>query len=459
MIMIPYPAYKKTNLAWLPKIPEHWKQCRLFSVASEHFISNKDIHHQNLLSLSYGKIVRKDINAAGGLLPSSFDGYQIVEAGNVVLRLTDLQNDHKSLRVGFVPEEGIITSAYLCLAPRKNVFPQYLYYILHVNDLHKVFYGMGGGLRQSLGFDELRKVLIVSPPIVEQEQIVRYLDSMTAKINKLIRAKKKQIALLQEQRQAIINRAVTRGLDPNAEMKDSGLPRIGTIPEHWHLKEIKRMCRLQGGSGFPIEYQGNFSECIPFIKVNSLSSHISTARQYDTVSPGTAKLLNAKVFSQGNIVFAKVGAALLLHRFEILPFDCCIDNNMMAMYNISENVFWLKYALSLLDFNDLVNPGAVPSISQTQVGSLLIPCPPKSEQTEIVSHIERHSRKIDTLISQIEESINSLQEYKNCLISSVVTGQTDVRNIPVEDVIPDDLIPDDAPTSEIEEEPTEESEE
>ena len=452
--MIPYPAYKSTNLPWLPKIPEHWEQHRLYAIACEHYISNKNIHHQNLLSLSYGKIVRKDINTTDGLLPSSFDGYQIVESGNVVLRLTDLQNDHKSLRVGFVPEEGIITSAYLCLAPRNNIIPKYLYLILHVNDIHKVFYGMGGGLRQSLGFDELRKLSVFIPPIAEQEQIVRYLDSMTAKINRLIRAKKKQIALLQEQRQAIINQAVTKGLAPNVEMKDSGQPRIGAIPRHWLLKEVKRMCRLQGGSGFPVEYQGNFSECIPFIKVNSLSSHISTTRQYDTVSIETSKLLNAKIFSQGDIVFAKVGAALLLHRFEILPFDCCIDNNMMAMYNISENVYWLKYALSLLDFNDLVNPGAVPSISQTQVGSLLIPCPPKSEQMEIVSHIEKHSSKINSLISRIEHSIDCLQEYKNSLISSVVTGQADVRNLPVEDVIPDDLIPDDDPTSEIEEEPT-----
>lgn len=452
--MIPYPAYKTTNLPWLPKIPEHWEAIKIreLFVERNQKVSDKDFAP---LSVSKGGIVPQIATVAK---TDNGENRKLVREGDFVI---NSRSDRKGSS-GISAFDGSVSLINLVLRPRVACNRRYLHYLLKSIPFVEEYYRNGRGIVADLWttrYSEMKTISIPFPSSAEQEQIMRYLDSMTAKINKLVRAKKKQIALLQEQRQAIINQAVTKGLDPNVEMKDSGQSRIGTIPRHWLLKEVKRMCRLQGGSGFPVEYQGNFSESIPFIKVNSLSSHISTLRQYDTVSPETAKLLNAKVFSQGDIVFAKVGAALLLHRFEILPFDCCIDNNMMAMYNISENVYWLKYALSLLNFNDLVNPGAVPSISQTQVGSLLIPCPPNSEQMEIVSHIERHSRKIDTLISRIEHSIICLQEYKNSLISSVVTGQTDVRNISVEDAIPDDLIPDDDPPSEIEEDPSTESEE
>ena len=142
----PKAKMKDSGINWIGQIPEHWNVHYLFQKAKEHFISNKTVHHQNLLSLSYGKIVQKDINTTEGLLPESFDTYQIVEEGNIVLRLTDLQNDHKSLRVGFVTQEGIITSAYECLEVMSNsYFPKYLYYQLHSFDIKKMFYGMGGG--------------------------------------------------------------------------------------------------------------------------------------------------------------------------------------------------------------------------------------------------------------------------------------------------------------------------
>jgi type I restriction enzyme S subunit len=114
---------KDSGIEWIGTIPEHWKVLYLSQTATEQSISNKDIRNQNLLSLSYGKIINKDINTTDGLLPASFDTYQIVHNGNIILRLTDLQNDHKSLRVGLVTQTGIITSAYTCLLPRRNKVP------------------------------------------------------------------------------------------------------------------------------------------------------------------------------------------------------------------------------------------------------------------------------------------------------------------------------------------------
>lgn len=200
---------KDSGVKWIGMIPEHWKVMRLSQIAYEHFISNKKIHHQNLLSLSYGQIIRKDINGTNGLLPASFDTYQVVEEGNIILRLTDLQNDHKSLRVGLVKETGIITSAYLCLAPKNMVYSKFLYFQLHACDIKKVFYSMGDGLRQSLNYDGMRKLASVIPPLPEQQEIVTYIEAKVAKIDQLCQAERSQIEKLKEYKQRLISDVVT----------------------------------------------------------------------------------------------------------------------------------------------------------------------------------------------------------------------------------------------------------
>jgi len=200
---------KDSGINWIGKVPEHWSIHFLFQKAKEHYISNKNIHHQNLLSLSYGRIIQKDINTTEGLLPESFDTYQIVEDGNIVLRLTDLQNDHKSLRVGYVTQEGIITSAYECLEVMSGYFPKYLYYQLHSFDIKKMFYGMGGGLRQNLNYNELKKIRIAVPPFEEQKVIVEYIENRVSSIDSQISSIEKQIANLNEYKQSLISDVVT----------------------------------------------------------------------------------------------------------------------------------------------------------------------------------------------------------------------------------------------------------
>ena len=200
---------KDSGIPWIGEIPEHWEVRTLSQMSRDHFISNKNVHHQNLLSLSYGKIVNKDINTTDGLLPASFDSYQIVEDGNIVLRLTDLQNDHKSLRVGLSTQEGIITSAYLALETFNDIIPLYLYYLLHTIDVKKVFYSMGNGLRQSLNWTELRKLKCVVPPLSEQQAIVAYIDEKLQKIDQYMTDLQREIDYLKEFKQRLISDAVT----------------------------------------------------------------------------------------------------------------------------------------------------------------------------------------------------------------------------------------------------------
>lgn len=206
----PAVSMKDSGIPWIGQIPAHWEVKYLFQFAKEHNISNKEIHHQNLLSLSYGRIIRKDINTTDGLLPESFDTYQVVEANNIILRLTDLQNDHKSLRVGLVNETGIITSAYVCLEIDEDAFcPSYFYNMLHSFDLKKVFYSMGGGLRQNLNYQGLRKLEIILPPIEEQKAIVEYIQQKNSAIDEMIANLRAEIDFLTEYKQRLIADVVT----------------------------------------------------------------------------------------------------------------------------------------------------------------------------------------------------------------------------------------------------------
>ena len=204
---------KGTAISWVKTIPDHWDEKSLIQVAEEQQIKNTGMIEDNLLSLSYGKIINKDINTTDGLLPASFEGYQIVHDGNVILRLTDLQNDHKSLRTGLATQTGIITSAYTCLKARHNVLPEYLQLQLHVADLCKVFYGMGGGVRQSIGFKEIRKLIVAIPPIDEQEHILACVHDIEKPINCAIQKNRDIIAELEDLKVRLISDAVTGKID------------------------------------------------------------------------------------------------------------------------------------------------------------------------------------------------------------------------------------------------------
>ena len=181
-----YADMKNSGIKWIGRVPSHWHIHTLYQLVYQVKNKNSELQETNLLSLSYGKIKRKDINTNDGLLPASFDSYNIIEAGDIVLRLTDLQNDHTSLRVGHVAEHGIITSAYTTLRPCNPAHSRYLYYLIHAFDLKKGFYGMGSGVRQGLNYDEVKELRIVLPPQKEQDMIVAFLDQQTAKIDAIV---------------------------------------------------------------------------------------------------------------------------------------------------------------------------------------------------------------------------------------------------------------------------------
>ncbi|NME49520.1 restriction endonuclease subunit S [Enterococcus cecorum] len=205
---------KDSEIDWIRRIPESWDIIPLKVLFKENKKRNTDLTNSNLLSLSYGRIIQKNIDSNFGLLPDNFSKYTIVNDGDIVLRLTDLQNDHKSLRTGLVTQSGIITSAYVTLTPKKKLCSRYFHYLLHSYDIQKVFYTMGEGIRQSLSYDELsRNIRLIMPSFKEQQSIANYLDSKCLAIDESIKRSNKIIQKLEEYKKALIYNAVTGKID------------------------------------------------------------------------------------------------------------------------------------------------------------------------------------------------------------------------------------------------------
>lgn len=206
--------YVESNIPWIPKLPKSWEIVPLKYAVTQRVNKNDEVREKNLLTLSYGEIKRKNIDTNEGLLPASFEGYNIVEKGDIVLRLLDLQNDTRSLRTGLVRERGIITSAYVTITPFEKFDSVYCRYLLHAYDLMKVLYTMGEGVRQSLSFDELsRKVLVPVPPVEEQRKIAKDISIMEANVNEAINKMLQSIEKLEEYKKSVIYNAVTGKID------------------------------------------------------------------------------------------------------------------------------------------------------------------------------------------------------------------------------------------------------
>ena len=214
----PNAKMKDSDVEWIGEIPEGWEVKQLRTYFSRRINKNIYLQESNLLSLSYGHIVRKNIDTKEGLLPESFDVYNIVEDGDIVIRGTDLQNDHRSLRTGLVTERGIITSAYITLKPKEDVNSAYYHYLLHCYDISKVFYSMGGGLRQSLDYWEFIRIPVLHPTDREQEEIVSYIKTKCTAIDAAIEKKKKAIEKWEEYKKSLIYYAVTGKIDCRNEV-------------------------------------------------------------------------------------------------------------------------------------------------------------------------------------------------------------------------------------------------
>ena len=429
---------KDSGIEWIGKIPEDWKVVYLSSICSEHKRKNTGLVCKNLLSLSYGEIKRKDINTTDGLLPESFEGYNIIEKGDIVLRLTDLQNDQRSLRTGIAHETGLITSAYVTIRCLQNVAcPYYIHYYLHSFDISKGFYGMGDGVRQGLNYAGIRKIMMLIPSMKTQQQIAAYLDKKCALVERLIENQRRQIEKLKEYKQSVITETVTKGLDHSVPMKDSGIEWIGKIPEDWKVKPLKYLFTFY--KGLPITKADLVEQGVKVINYGQIHAKynkyvIIDNKMYRYVTAAFLESNSDSLVENGDFIFADTsediagsGDFIYIDRSEIIfaGYHCVIlkkinnlDNKYLAYLFMSNN--WKQQLQSR------VCGIKVFSISRTILSKTTVILPPFSIQQQIAAYLDKKCAEIDALIAIKQQKIDKLQEYKKSLIYEYVTGKKEV---------------------------------
>lgn len=425
-----YPDYKDSGIEWLGEVPVHWKEKPFFSLVSERCESNAGMKNENLLSLSYGRIVSKDINALDGLLPASFETYQVVYPGDIVFRLTDLQNDKRSLRSAIVREAGIITSAYLAGVCR-GILPEFASFLFRAYDTIKVFYSMGGGLRQSMKYSDMKWLPILLPDWQEQTQIARFLDHETARIDALIEEQQRLVELLKEKRQAVISHAVTKGLDPTVPMQESGVEWLGEMPAHWNAIHLGRVCRkVSDGPHFSPNY---VDEGVMFLSARNIAVdawHLDDAKFVS--EEDYREFCRRIVPEKGDVLYTKGGTTGIARVVDLdEKFQVWVHVAVLKLDHELVDPYYMAFSLNsagCYDQSQLHTRGATnQDLGLTRLTKIWFALPPREEQTRICDFLSAELSNIDDLIYEATKVVVLLSERRSALISAAITGKIDVR--------------------------------
>lgn len=407
---------KHSGIEWIGNIPSDWRTDILSVLFYEHKLKNKGMAEQNLLSLSYGNIIRKDITQSGGLLPESFETYNIVDKDDIIFRLTDLQNDKRSLRTGLCKERGIITSAYIAIRKRTNIHAPYFHYLFHTYDLCKVFYGLGDGVRQGMNYADMRKLPLIIPSYAEQKAIADFLDKKCNEIDELVALQEKIIEELKSYKQSVITETVCKGLNPNAPMKDSGLDWIGNVPSNWTVCKLKHVYTLLNGRA----YSDNELLSEGKYKILRVGNLFTSDKWYYS----DLELEENKYCKEGDLLYgwsASIGPYLwndekVIYHYHIWKV-LFTNNRQFAFYQLQ--------ALTEAKRRDM-HGSAMQHLTMNGMNNSFIAIPPLEEQQEIADYLDRKCSEIDQLISIKQQKIVELKEYKKSLIYEYTTGKKEV---------------------------------
>ena len=392
---------------------------------------NVGMFETNRLALTMRGVINRSLDDTEGLQSADYSVYQLFEKDDLVFKLIDLENI-KTSRVGIVPETGIMSPAYIRLKPNsESVVPRYYYWYFYAVYLNNVFNTLGGGIRQNLVVSDLLEVPVPDIPITLQANIADFLDKETSRIESLIGEKQRFIDLLKEKRQALISHFVTKGLDANVPMKDSGVEWIGEVPEHWVLpKLIQVSARIGDGLHGTPEYEDG--TCLYFVNGNNLMD--GTIRITSSTKEVSAVSFKENQLNLGtSTVFLSINGTIgnvALYRGESIMLG-----KSAAYINVSKDVEpeFLRYSLQsgyAKTFYDLEVTGTtISNLSLNSIRKFRIALPPVEEQQKIVSSLATELYKLDSLSSEVESSISLLKEHRTALISAAVTGKIDVRGM------------------------------
>ena len=422
---------KDSGIEWIGEIPEGWEIKYFVQLFSQVKNKNIGLREKNLLSLSYGKIKQKSIETVGGLLPDNFEGYNIIDRNDIVLRLTDLQNDQHSLRVGLSPERGIITSAYCSIRVRGAESPNYLYYYLHTFDIAKGFYGMGSGVRQGLNWDGLKYIKILLPPQHEQDRISVFLNQKTLEIDSILSKTISSIEEYKKLKQTIITQAVTKGVRGEREMKDSGVDWIGKIPKEWVIQKIKSISsRINVGVVIrPSEY---FDEngTVPFLRGINVKEYLVSSDNMVYINESSNRILSKSQVHTDDILIVRDGSigtscvvpaefdgANVVSMVIATPSISC--DSRFICYSLNSDVGKTQFTLTKIG-------SALTHTSVSAVSDIIVAVPSCAEQKEIADYLDAKCAEIDELIAKKEQLVKELESYKKSLIYEIVTGKREV---------------------------------
>ncbi|WP_201545807.1 restriction endonuclease subunit S [Psychrobacter immobilis] len=418
-----YDSYKDSGVDWLGNIPEEWSLTPAFKFVNENKLKNKGLTVDTVLSLSYGNILIKPKEKLTGLVPESFETYQIVEPNDIIIRCMDLQNDKTSLRIGLVKDKGIITSAYLGLKVGSSYLPEYLYYYLHSLDTSKAIYKMGTGLRQNLSFSDFKRFQVPNISLEVQRSIVSFVKTKTAQIDQAVTLKQQQITKLEEYKQIVIQNAVTKGLNPDAPMKDSGVDWIGDIPEHWKtdvgLNIFSEKKQANKGMVESTVLSLSYGRIIikPAEKMYGLMPE--SFETYQVVMPNDIIIRGTDLQNDKNSLRTSISKVKGIITSAYLNL-AVINNNYADFYHLY---------LHTLDTTKAIykyGSGLRQNLSYRDFRRMAIVVAPLKEQIEIVEYTNDLSKQITATINTYEKQIDRLKEYKTILINQAVTGKIKV---------------------------------
>lgn len=429
----PYPEYKESGLPWLGAVPKHWGLIPNRGLVRRRKVLVGDRHSAyQLLSLTKQGVIIRDISTGKGKFSSEMGTSQEVRTGDLVFCLFDVPETPRT--VGLSRQFGMITGAYTVFEPTRVANSKYFELFYIAMDDRKLLSPLYSGLRNTIPAERFLGTKSPQPPPDEQAAIVRFLDWANGRLDRAIQAKRKVIALLNEQKQAIIHRAVTRGLDPSVPLKPSGIPWLGDIPRHWELRRLKSLCRFvtSGSRGWARYYA---DAGFVFLRIGNISTTSVNLRlkhiTYVTPTAGaegerTRAIPDDLLLS----ITAQIGAVGVVPK----GLGEAFVNQHTALIRLKrgESVpHWVAYGLLSSFGKDqcrlMTNGGTKIGLTLDDVRCLVVLLPPIEEQAAIVTGIERQTGALDVGISRLEREIELLREFRTRLVADVVTGKLDVR--------------------------------
>ncbi|EGR5587794.1 restriction endonuclease subunit S [Vibrio cholerae] len=404
---------------------------RLFTSSKE---INQGMKESNRLALTMKGVINRSLDDLQGLQSSDYSVYQIFEKDDLVFKLIDLENI-KTSRVGIVHERGIMSPAYIRVSACSNsIYPRFYYWYFFALYLTNIYNKLGGGVRQNLTAGDLLEIPVPLIDISLQKQVSAFLDRETQRIDSLIEEKQAFIKLLKEKRQALISHVVTKGLNPDVEMQDSGIEWIGQVPKHWEKCRVKQVSSFitsgpRGWSDF-ISDNGNAIFLQSGDLNNELGLNLAKAKK---VSPPDGAEGQRTQLQLDDVVVcitgANTGRVALVKELDSTVY---INQHLSLIRPIGEKVRpkYLAYFLSSeagSRYYALEQYGLKEGLSLKNIAETPLMLPPVSEQTSIEKYLDKALAILSSLVTSVEESINLLKEHRTSLISAAVTGKIDVR--------------------------------